>query len=216
MTILIEACVDSLESALAAAKGGAHRLELCANLTVGGTTPPPDLIAEVRAGTPLPIMAMIRPRGGSYVHSRAELAQMRTDIDMATVAGADGVVLGVLDGGNRVDVERTRELVLAAGNRPVVFHRAFDLVPDLERGLESLVAAGISRVLTSGGAPNALAGAEMLATLVRLGGDRIAVMAGGKVRGPNVRELVAKTGVREVHARCKLDESQIRAIAAAL
>lgn len=216
MTVIIEACVDSVASAVAAERGGSHRLELCENLGVGGTTPTTALIDAVRARVRIPIMVMIRPRGGSYVHNRAELDQMRRDIGAAKEHGADGVVLGVLDASNRVDVEATSDLVALAAGTPVTFHRAFDSVPDLSIGLDALVAAGVARVLTSGGASTALAGAPMLARLVQRAGERIRVMAGGKVRGYNVREIAETSGVTEVHARCELDDSQIRAIASAL
>jgi copper homeostasis protein len=161
-------------------------------------------------------MVMIRPRGGSYVHGRAELEQMRGDIGMAKTMRADGIVVGILDPANRVDVAAVRDLVALAGGMPVTFHRAFDNVPDLMAGLEELIAMGISRVLTSGGAPTALAGANMLARLVERAGRRLRIMAGGKVRGDNIREIAATSGVREVHARCELDEAQIRAIATAM
>jgi copper homeostasis protein len=216
VTVLIEACVDSVASAVAAEWGGSQRLELCENLGVGGTTPSTELIDAVRARVGIPIMVMIRPRGGSYVHCRAELDQMRRDIGAAKEHGADGVVLGVLDAANRVDVKATNELVTLAADMPVTFHRAFDIVPDLSIALEALVTAGVARVLTSGGAPTALAGAPMLASLVRRAGERIRIMAGGKVRGGNVREIAATSGVTEVHARCELDSAQIRAIASAL
>jgi copper homeostasis protein len=216
MTVLIEACVDSVASALAAERGGSHRLELCENLGVGGTTPPTVLIDAVRARVGIPVMVMVRPRGGSYVHNRAELDQMRRDIVAAREHGADGVVLGVLDAASRVDVEATSELVALAAGMPVTFHRAIDTAPDHSIALEALVTAGVARVLTSGGALTALAGAPMLAKLVERAGERIRVMAGGKVRGNNVREIVATSGVTEVHARCELDAAQIRAIASAL
>ena len=212
MTVIIEACVDSVESALAAKRGGADRLELCENLAVGGTTPSAALIADVRARTGLPVMVMIRPRGGSYVYSVAEIDQMQRDIDTVRACDIEGLVIGILDARSGVDVARTRELVLLAGPKAVTFHRAFDCVPDREVSLEALIAAGVTRVLTSGGAPTALAGANALARLVARAGRRIRIMAGGNVRGSNVHELVATSGVTEVHARCELDETQIRAI----
>jgi copper homeostasis protein len=174
------------------------------------------LIDAVRARVGIPVMVMIRPRGGSYVHDRAELDQMRRDIVAANEHGADGVVLGVLDAANRVDIDATSELVTLAAGMPVTFHRAFDSAPDLSIALEALVTAGVARVLTSGGAPTALAGAPVLASLVQRAGERIRVMAGGKVRGNNVRQIATTSGVTEVHARCELDPARIREIASAL
>jgi copper homeostasis protein len=218
VSVLIEACVDSLESALAAQRGGAHRLELWENLDVGGTTPSAALVDEVRDRTGLPIMGMVRPRGGSYVHTGAEIDQMRRDLERLKAQCVDGVVIGILDSNDRIDVERTRELVESAGSTSVTFHRAFDRVADQLAALDTLIAAGVARVLTSGGAPTALAGAASLGALVERGGERIRILAGGKVRGGNVREIVYISGVREVHARCvgAADERQIRAIADAL
>jgi copper homeostasis protein len=212
MKILIEGCVDSVESAVAAQRGGASRLELCANLDVGGTTPSAGLIAQVRARVRLPIAVMIRPRGGSFVHTQDELDRMLADIVMARSLHADAVVVGVLDESDRVALSQLKALVAAAGSTPVVFHRAFDLVPGRSAALETLVGARVARVLTSGGAETALAGAGALADLVTQAAGRITVMAGGKVRGRTVREIVKTSGVTEVHARCETDERQIRAI----
>lgn len=216
MTVLVEACVDSVESALAAKRGGARRLELCSNLDVGGTTPGVALIDEVQARTGLPVMAMIRPRGGSFVHTDAECDQMRRDIDVARRANVAGVVLGVLRDDDRVDVERTRALVEHAAGTPVTFHMAFDRTPNQRMALEEVIDAGVTRVLTSGGAPTAIEGADALAALVAQAGERIVILAGKKVRGDNVKELVRRSGVREVHARSLADESQIRAVVDAL
>jgi copper homeostasis protein len=210
--VLVEACVESLEEALAAEGGGAKRLELCANMDVGGTTPSAELFRAVRARVRIPIAMMIRPRGGSFVYSNAELESMRRDLDLAAELGADVAVIGVLDDDRQVDAARTRELVARAGSMPVTFHKAFDVVADQQRGLDVLIDAGVSRVLTSGGADTAIAGAESLTRLAEQAADRISVMPGGKVRGDNVREIVERTGVWEVHARCNTDEARIREI----
>ena len=216
MTVLIEAAVDSVESALAAQRAGAQRLELCANLGVGGTTPSEALIDAVLERVDLPIAAMVRPRGGSFVHSAAEIEQMQRDVDTILRHGVAAVVLGILDAGGHVDVAPVRELVRLAGGTPVVFHKAFDRIADRAAALETLVQLGLSRVLTSGGAPSAMEGAAEIAALHRQAAGRIEILAGGKVRGANVRELVAATGVDQVHARCGDDGAQIREIAEAL
>jgi copper homeostasis protein len=214
--VLVEACVESLEEALAAERGGAKRLELCANMDVGGTTPSADLFRAVRARVGIPIAMMIRPRGGSFVYSNAELESMRRDLDLAGELGADIAVIGVLDDDGRVDAARTREFVTRAGSIPVTFHKAFDVVEDQERDLDVLIDAGVTRVLTSGGAETAIGGADALARLVDRAADRIIIMPGGKVRGDNVREIVERTSVREVHARCNTDEARIREIISAV
>ena len=126
------------------------------------------------------------------------------------------MVIGVLDRHHRIDLGRTRELVSAAAGAPVTFHRAFDLVPEKLDALDALAAAGVKRVLTSGGPATADEGASILAQLVDYAGDRIVVLAGGNVRAHNVRDLVQRTGVREVHARCELDPARIAGIRQAL
>jgi copper homeostasis protein len=199
--ILVEACVDSVASSLAAERGGARRLELCDALFDGGTTPSAGMIAACKAAVSIPIFVIIRPRGGGFVYSDAEHDVMRRDVVVARELGADGVVIGglLLDG--TVDLALVRSLVETARGLPVTFHRAFDLTPDLEASLESLAGAGVQRVLTSGGAPTAAEGAAKLAELVRLAGSRLVVMAGGGVREENVGNLVAVSGVQEVHVR---------------
>jgi copper homeostasis protein len=213
---LVEACVGSLEEALAAERGGANRLELCDRLDVGGTTPSAALLDEVRRHVRIPVSVMIRPRGGSYVHTSAELEAMLVAIDVARAHGADMLVIGVLDRRQCVDGSRARELVERAGSTPVTFHRAFDEIDDQAGALETLITVGIARVLTGGGPGSALDGTARLATLVQQSAGRIVIMAGGKVRGPNVREIVEQSGVREVHARCERDPDRIRDIVTAL
>lgn len=212
MSILVEAAVDSLDDALAAVDGGAHRLELCADLVVGGTTPDPALQAAVLERVQVPVFTMIRPRGGSFVYTPAEHERMRRGIGTALELGAAGVVFGALDGSKRIDVEQTRSLVSAASGAPVTFHRAFDRTLDLFDALDTLVSLGVARVLTSGGAATASEGADMLKALVERSAGRIEILAGGGVRAPNARDIVRRTGVRELHARCEGEANRIRAI----
>ncbi|MEJ7810758.1 MAG: copper homeostasis protein CutC [Gemmatimonadaceae bacterium] len=201
MRVLVEACVDSVESALAAERGGAARLELCDALHDAGTTPSAGMIAAVKARVRIPVFVIVRPRGGGFVYSAVELDVMRRDIDVAKRLGADGLVLGVLDAGARVDAERTRELVVLAGETPVTFHRAFDLARDRLAALEVLASAGVRRVLTSGGAATALDGAAAIAELVERAAGRIVVMPGGGIREESVRDVVRLSGAREIHTR---------------
>ncbi|HEX8942932.1 MAG TPA: copper homeostasis protein CutC [Gemmatimonadaceae bacterium] len=216
MTIVVEAAVDSLEDALAAVDGGADRLELCANLSVGGTTPDQALIAAVVSRVRVPVAAMVRPRGGSFVYSDIDIGHMRRDIEMALDLGVAAVVLGVLDSSNRIDAGRSASLIDVAGASRVTFHRAFDRTPDPLAAIDTLMSLGVARVLTSGGAPTALEGVETLASLVARAGERLRILAGGGVRANNVRAIVNGSGVREVHARCERDATRIRGIKAAI
>ena len=199
--VVVEACVDSVASALAAERGGAGRLELCDNLFDGGTTPSAGMISAVKAAVRIPVFVIVRPRGGGFVYTHEEMGVMRLDIEAARMLGADGVVVGVLTRDARVDAEQLRVLVTAAGQMPVTFHRAFDLTQDRDQALEALMHAHVRRVLTSGGAPSALEGVEAIGALVKRAAGQIEVMAGGGVREETVQEIVHRTGVREVHVR---------------
>ena len=216
VSILIEAAVESLDDALAAVAGGAHRLELCADLHVGGTTPAPALITAVRERVDVPVLVMIRPRAGDFVYSPAAFRLMVDEIDVARELGAAGVVLGVLDTSRAIDVRATRELAASARDLPITFHRAIDESPDLLASIDTLASLGIARVLSSGGAATALEGADTLRAMVQRAGRSVSIVAGGSVRAGNVAELVRRTGVREVHARCGGDAERIAAIARAL
>jgi len=200
-TILIEACVDSVPSALAAEAGGAGRVELCDNMIEGGTSPSAGTIAAAKARLRIPVFVMIRPRGGDFLYSDVEYDVMRRDIAHARELGADGVVLGLLDRGGAVDVERTRALVAAARPLPVTFHRAFDVARDPDEALDALVDLGVERVLTSGLAPTALEGMPLIARLVQRASGRIGILPGCGIDDTNVRDLVGQSGVREVHVR---------------
>jgi copper homeostasis protein len=201
LSILVEACVETVASAMAAERGGAARLELCASLCDAGTTPSGGTIAAVKARVGIPVFVIVRPRGGGFVYSESELDVMRRDIDAVQGLGANGVVIGVLRDDARVDERRTRMLVDAAGSLPVTFHRAFDFTPDRAGALETLIACGVRRVLTSGGAATAVEGAGALAELVAQSAGRIGVLAGGGIREENVQELVRRSGVAEIHVR---------------
>ena len=212
MTVVIEAAVDSIGAALAAERGGADRLELCANLELGGTTPSPELVSAVKSSVGVPVFTMIRPRDGSFVYTRGERDLMRRDIGLTRRLGADGIVLGILDEHGCVEARHMREVLDGADDLPVTFHRAFDRVADQNAALDTLIELGIDRVLTSGGADSALAGADSIRSLVKQASGRIRIMAGGGVRGHNARDLVRLTDVQELHARCELDPSRISEI----
>lgn len=196
----LEICVDSVESARAAASGGADRIELCAALEVGGLTPSADLLRAVRAAVEIDVVSMVRPRAGDFVYAPADLDRMRAEIEHAGALGADGVVLGVLLADGSVDVPAMKWLVEAARPMQVTFHRAFDAAENLERALEQVIAAGADRILTSGAGLSAVQASGNIKRLVERARGRVSILAGGGVRQGNVRELVLATGVSEVHS----------------
>lgn len=197
--IVVEVCVDSVASAVAAERGGAQRIELCSDLPEGGVTPSLGLLGVVRSKVSIPIHSMIRPRPGDFCYSQAEFDSMQRDIRFAKSEGADGVVFGILDQESNVDVPRTRELVELARPLSVTFHRAFDMTADLFRALEDVCATGADRLLTSGGEQECLQGANTVARLVRAAHGRITVMAGGRIGVGNAPTILERTGVTEIH-----------------
>ncbi|WP_257447818.1 copper homeostasis protein CutC [Archangium lipolyticum] len=201
--ITLEVCVDDMAGLVAAAEGGADRIELCAALEVGGLTPSRGLMARA-ATLGLPVLAMIRPRAGDFVYDAATLDVMRADIDAAREAGLTGVVLGASRPDGRLDADALAALVAHATGLEVALHRAFDLVPDPLEALETAVSLGFARILTSGGCATALAGVETIAAVTRAAAGRLSIMPGSGVRPDTVSELLAKTGAREVHASCSV------------
>jgi copper homeostasis protein len=197
---LLEISVETLEAALAAERGGADRLELCEDLSHGGVTPSADLVNALRAQLRLPIFVMIRPRAGDFVYSAAEFAGMKRSIASVKESGVEGVVLGILTKGHRVDVERTWELVELAKPLAVTFHRAFDEAADLRQALEEVIQSGAQRILTSGGAKSAPEGAAVLAELVAAAGDRVVIVPGAGINASNVLQVARQTGAREFHS----------------
>lgn len=196
----LEICVDSVESAAAAERGGARRVELCSNLLEGGITPSAGLIAQVRRRIGIDLVVIIRPRGGDFAYTREEFDVMREDIRQARKLGANGVVLGVLDEHARVDIERTRDLVDLARPLPVTFHRAIDMTADPAAALDDIIRTGAVRVLTSGGAPNVMQGLPQLVRMVQAAEGRVAVMPGGGISLENASHVAETTGASEFHA----------------
>lgn len=195
---ILEVCVESVESAIAAEAGGAHRIELCADLAGGGTTPSAGLMQSVREHVRLPIHVMIRPRPGDFCYSNLELEIMRNDIQVAKQLRMDGVVLGILREDARVDVERTKMLVEYAHPLRVTFHRAFDLA-NPATALEDVIETGSTRILTSGGEVRATDALSTLRHLVDTAKGRIWIMPCGGIDSGNIARVVRATSAREIH-----------------
>jgi copper homeostasis protein len=213
---ILEICLDSVESCTAAERGGAHRVELCANLADDGITPSAGLIAAARESIRISLQVMIRPRGGDFCYSDEEFMIMKRDISFAKQLGADGVVLGLLTRDGNIDVARTRELASVARPMEVTFHRAFDVASDPFRAFEDLIAAGVDRLLTSGQAPSAREGADLIRQLVQQSNGRIQIMAGVGVTVDNAKETRERTGVRDIHVGSGASERANRSGSAAL
>lgn len=198
--ITLEICVDDAAGIVAAAEGGADRIELCAALALGGLTPSAGLM-RLAADGPLPAMAMIRPRAGDFVWTRTERAAMRAEIDAARAEGLAGVVIGASLPDGRLDGETLEELAKAAAGMDVTLHRAVDLTPDPAEAMVLCAGLGIRRVLSSGGAQSALAGVGRLARMARAA-PGVVVMPGGGISAENVSVLAESLPLAEVHASC--------------
>ncbi|RSK48901.1 copper homeostasis protein CutC [Hymenobacter rigui] len=203
MSLLLEICAGSVQSAVAAQAGGANRIELCQSLEQGGVTPSYGTIQRVLALLTIPVFVLIRPRPGNFVYDAEEMAIMEADIRQCRALGCAGVVLGALDKTGRVDLATCRQLVEAAGNMSVTFHRAFDVCLDQHQALEDAIVLGCHRVLTSGGQLTAPQGQEQLAALVQQAGGRIQIMPGSGVTPTTIQDLARCTGAQEFHASAK-------------
>ena len=196
---LIEGCVDSYASAMAAAAGGADRLELCANLAIGGTTPSPALFKQVQRDCDVKINILIRPRFGDFLYSQPEMEEMCTEIQAFRALGANGVVIGALTPEGALDVDSMRRLMDCAGDMEVTLHRAFDMARDPMETLEAAASLGCRTILTSGQASSALAGLEVLRALRARAAGRIDIMAGCGVKRENIRRLYDGAGITSFH-----------------
>jgi copper homeostasis protein len=197
---LFELCAGSLSAAQAAEMWGVDSVELCSEMSIGGITPDPWLVEAAIQTLSIPLYVMIRPRGGNFAFTKDEFALMCRQIELVKKAGAHGVVLGVLLPDGCVDEERTRRLVELARPMKVTFHRAFDETRDLSYALEAVIATGADCILTSGGAADALSGAESIARIVDQAAGRIEIMAGGGLHVDNLVEVLHRTGTNKVHA----------------
>ncbi len=203
----LEICLDNLESVKICAVGGVDRIELCAGLVEGGTTPSLAFLRAARRVFPGAIMAMLRPRSGDFLYSDDEFALMLDEMELFRREGADGVVFGMLTADGLIDAARSRELVSRAAGLDLTFHRAFDVTRDPAEALETLVSLGVPRVLTSGGAPNVWEGLENLAALNHQAAGRITILPGGGVSADRIEELARATGVTEVHLSARASVS---------
>lgn len=198
-TPLLEVCVDRFGDALAAVEAGANRLELCGTLELGGLTPSAGLVKQVLRETDEDVVAMVRPRAGGFCFDRHDFDVACREAEEILAAGVAGVVFGFLRADGTIDVETTGQFLELVGDVQTVFHRGFDFAPDAAGALEQLIELGVTRVLTSGGMPTALAGAARLRDLTRLAGERIEVMPGGGICPANVAEVVRAIECRQVH-----------------
>ena len=200
MPPLLEICANSVESAIAAQEGGAGRVELCAGMPEGGTTPSHGEIALARQRLRIPLNVIIRPRGGDFLYDDLEFEIMQADILECRKLGVDGVVFGILTADGQVDAERCRRLVELSRPLSVTFHRAFDMARDPFEALEAVIACGADRLLSSGQRATAEAGVGLLAELVQRAAGRIVVMPGAGISETNIARLASATGASEFHA----------------
>lgn len=195
-----EICTNSVESCIAAQQGGANRVELCAGIPEGGTTPSYGEIATAREVlTHTKLHVIIRPRGGDFLYSPIEIKTMLKDIEIARQLGADGVVFGCLTADGEVDMTVMQELMAASRGLSVTFHRAFDVCRDARKALEQIIDLGCNRILTSGQQANAEAGIPLLKELQQQAAGRIILLAGCGVNEGNIRRIAEETGIEEFH-----------------
>lgn len=197
--VLLEICCGSIDDAIQSQNGGADRVELCSALFLGGLTPSIGAVQEVTRRLKIPVMVMVRPRGGGFCYTDAEFATMQRDAEAALDNGADGVVFGILKADGRIDRRRSGRMRRIIAKCDTVFHRAFDVTPDPFEALEQLIDLGITRVLTSGQKPSAPEGAELIAKLARRAGKRIEILPGGGIRPYNMNSVVHRTGCCQIH-----------------
>lgn len=203
MAFQLEICANSIRSAVAAQKGGAHRIELCDNMAEGGTTPSYGMISICKKNLSIPIFPIIRPRGGDFLYSNDEFEVMKADVINCREMGCEGVALGILNADESIDTNRCAELVALARPMEVTFHRAFDRCNDFEQGLEDIIALGCERILTSGGETDAYEGIPILKNLVEKAVGRLSIMAGAGITEKNIAEIALKTGINQFHSTAK-------------
>ncbi len=204
----IEIACFNFESALIAQKAGADRLELCADISVGGTTPTIEMIQQARKNLSIDLYVIIRPRGGNFVYSEAEFEQMKSEIVTIKKLGVNGFVFGILKEDNTINIEQNKALVDLAKPFPCTFHRAFDKVSNYEKALEDVISCGFSTILTSGTFPNVMEGKEVLKQLVIQAKNRIEIIPGGGLRSTNISELNEMVKANWYHSSAITDGSE--------
>ena len=207
----MEVCIDSVESALNAEVNGASRVELCSNLVEGGTTPTVGMLRTIKEKSKIPVYVMIRPRGGDFAYSEDEFQVMKEDVAVLKECGVDGFVFGILTPEGDVDEQRCQELAELAQPYPVTFHRAFDVVREPSKALETLISLGFSRVLTSGQDSTALEGLPLIKKLVEQAGGRIIVVPGGGITERNLERILKGSGAKEFHCSARSSRDSIMA-----
>jgi copper homeostasis protein len=204
---IIEIATSDFVTTKSAVEGGADRIELCANLAEGGTTPSFGTIKQCREAFDVLLYPIIRPRGGDFLYTNEEFAIMLQDVKLCKQLGCDGVVIGLLNADGTIDVKRTSVLIEAAYPLGVTFHRAFDRCKDPFEALEQLIEIGCERILTSGQQPSVADGLELVTELQRQADERIIIMPGSGVRKENIKMLAEKTGCIEFHSSLRGKES---------
>ena len=199
MKMILEVCANSYQSALNAQEAGAARIELCSELAIGGITPSYGLLRRVMDNLKIPVFVLIRPRGGNFTYSNDEFQQMKLDIELCKKLGCSGIVSGILNNENSIDVERTKELVTLSKPLAFTFHRAFDWVPNPDKALEQLITLGVDRVLTSGQQKSAERGINLLKDFREKYQNKITILPGGGINADNVMQFKS-FGFKEVHA----------------
>jgi len=199
----VEICCGHLESARTAVKAGADRLEMCSALPLGGLTPSPSFIRQIKEESNTPLMVLIRPREGHFYYSQQEKYLYLREIEASIAAGADGLVVGALTANGEINLPFLKEILSHANDLPITFHRAFDFVNEPFTALQQLIGLGIERLLTSGQQSNAWAGRELIKSLTEVANDQIIIMPGAGIHVDNVQELTAFCGSKEVHLSAK-------------
>ena len=205
----LEIACFNIESALIAQKAGVNRIELCANISVGGTTPSIEIIQQARKNLTIDLYVMIRPRGGNFVYSEAEFQQMKSEIETIKKLGVTGFVFGILNENNTINVEQNKTLVAKAKPLPCSFHRAFDNVSNYQQALEDVIACGFSTLLTSGTYSNVMEGKQILKQLVVQAQSRIEIMPGGGLRSTNISTLNEIINANWYHSSAITDGTEI-------
>ena len=205
----IEIACFNLESAVIAQKAGADRVELCADMSVGGITPTIEIIQQVREHLTIDLYVMIRPRGGNFVYSEAEFEQMKSEIETIKKLDVNGFVFGILKDDNTINIEQNKVLVELVKPFSCTFHRAFDEVLNVEKALENVISCGFSTILTSGTFPNVMEGKEVLKQLVNQAKNRIEIMPGGGLRSTNISEINEMVDANWYHSSAITDGSEI-------